>query len=105
MASTPLSATVLSHFYTKNEKFNLVKTLGVLIGFFGGLGHLALASAFKLGDTGSVLPFDFLRLVWAALLGFFFFREIPDVWTYVGGILIFLSASYIAIKESNRKLI
>ena len=35
MASTPLSATVLSHFYTKNEKFNLVKTLGVLIGFFG----------------------------------------------------------------------
>ena len=35
MASTPLSATVLSHFYTKNEKFNLVKTFGVLIGFFG----------------------------------------------------------------------
>ena len=35
MASTPLSATVLSHFYTKNEKFNLIKTFGVLIGFFG----------------------------------------------------------------------
>jgi len=35
MATTPLSATVLSHFYTKNEKFNLVKTFGVLIGFFG----------------------------------------------------------------------
>ncbi|MDC0074115.1 DMT family transporter [Alphaproteobacteria bacterium] len=77
----------------------------ILIGFFGGVGHLALASAFKLGDTGSVLPFDFLRLVWAALLGFFFFREIPDIWTYVGGILIFLSASYLAIKESKRRLI
>ena len=35
MATTPLSATVLSHFYTKNEKFNLIKTFGVLIGFFG----------------------------------------------------------------------
>ena len=35
MATTPLSATVLSHFYTKNEKFNLVKTFGILIGFFG----------------------------------------------------------------------
>jgi len=35
MATTPLSATVLSHFYTKNEKFNLIKTFGVLVGFFG----------------------------------------------------------------------
>ena len=35
MATTPLSATVLSHFYTINEKFNLIKTFGVLIGFFG----------------------------------------------------------------------
>ena len=35
MASTPLSATVLAHFFTKNEKINLVKSLGVLIGFSG----------------------------------------------------------------------
>ena len=35
MASTPLSATILAHFYTKNEKINYTKTIGVLIGFFG----------------------------------------------------------------------
>jgi len=35
MATTPLSSTILGHFYTKNEKFNFVKTLGVLIGFAG----------------------------------------------------------------------
>ena len=35
MSTTPLSSTVLGHFYTKNEKFNLVKTTGILIGFFG----------------------------------------------------------------------
>ena len=35
MSTTPLSSTVLGHFYTKNEKFNLVKTIGVLIGFAG----------------------------------------------------------------------
>jgi len=35
MASTPLSATVLAHFFTKNEKINLIKILGVLIGFSG----------------------------------------------------------------------
>ena len=35
MATTPLSATVLSHFFTQNEKFNLIKSLGILIGFSG----------------------------------------------------------------------
>ena len=35
MASTPLSATVLAHFFTDNEKINLKKILGVLVGFSG----------------------------------------------------------------------
>ena len=35
MASTPLSATVLAHFFTKNEKINFTKTFGVLLGFSG----------------------------------------------------------------------
>jgi len=35
MSTTPLSSTVLAHFYTKNEKFNFVKTIGILIGFSG----------------------------------------------------------------------
>ena len=35
MSTTPLSSTVLGHFYTKNEKFNSIKTIGILIGFSG----------------------------------------------------------------------
>ena len=35
MASTPLSATLLAHFFTKNEKINFVKVVGVLVGFSG----------------------------------------------------------------------
>ena len=35
MSTTPLSSTVLAHFYTKNEKFNIIKTIGILIGFSG----------------------------------------------------------------------
>ena len=35
MSTTPLSSTVLGHFYTKNEKFNFIKTFGILIGFSG----------------------------------------------------------------------
>ena len=35
MASTPLSASALAHFFTKNEKINLTKSTGILIGFSG----------------------------------------------------------------------
>ena len=35
MASTPLTAATLAHFFTKNEKINLVKSIGVLVGFSG----------------------------------------------------------------------
>ena len=35
MSTTPLSSTVLGHFYTTNEKFNFIKTFGILIGFSG----------------------------------------------------------------------
>ena len=35
MSTTPLSSTVLGHFYLKNEKFNFLKTIGILIGFSG----------------------------------------------------------------------
>ncbi len=35
MASTPLTATVLAHFFTKKEKINFTKIVGILLGFFG----------------------------------------------------------------------
>jgi len=35
MASTPLSASVLAHFFIKNEKINLIKIMGIMIGFSG----------------------------------------------------------------------
>ena len=35
MSTTPLSSTILAHFFTKNEKFNFIKTFGILIGFSG----------------------------------------------------------------------
>ncbi len=35
MSTTPLSSTILGHFYTKNEKFNFMKTFGIMIGFSG----------------------------------------------------------------------
>lgn len=75
----------------------------LLIGVLGAAGHLALAQAFKEADTTAVMPFDFLRLIWASILGFIIFSEVPDIWTWAGGSVIFGSAIYIAFREARRK--
>ena len=35
MSTTPMSGSILAHFFTKNEKITLLKSIGILIGFFG----------------------------------------------------------------------
>ena len=58
--------------------------------------------AFAIGDVGAVAPFDFTRLPFAIGIGFFAFAQIPDIWTIVGGIVIFVSSIYAGRSESRR---
>ncbi len=74
-----------------------------LMGGCGTLGHLCTAQAFREADATAVLPLDFTRLLWASLLGYFIFAEIPSIWTWVGGTVIFASAIYIALREAKVK--
>jgi drug/metabolite transporter (DMT)-like permease len=46
---------------------------------------------------------DFTRLLWASLLGFIIFNEIPDVWTWIGGAVIFAAVTYVALQERGRR--
>jgi drug/metabolite transporter (DMT)-like permease len=72
----------------------------VLMGSVGTTGHLCLAQAFREADATTVLPFDFLRLIWASLLGYFLFGQVPEVLVYVGGAIIFASTVYLAYREA-----
>lgn len=71
------------------------------VGAAGTLGHVAFAQAFKLAEMSAVLPLDFLRLVWASAFGFIVFAEVPTAVSWLGGLVIFASASYIAFRESQ----
>ncbi|MBC93621.1 MAG: RNA polymerase subunit sigma-54 [Rhodospirillaceae bacterium] len=72
-----------------------------IMGMFGTAGQFALAQALRLADTAVVLPIDFFRLVWASLFGYFLFAEVPDIFTWIGGIMIFTGATYLALRERN----
>jgi drug/metabolite transporter (DMT)-like permease len=70
---------------------------------FGTVAQTLMNQSLKLADTSVVLPVDFTKLIWAALLGFLVFGEVPDIYTWTGGLLIFASTTYIAIRESRLK--
>lgn len=71
----------------------------VVIGVIGTAAQLALAEALKRAETTFVLPFEFLRLIWAALFGYLFFAEFPDIYVWMGGFVIFASTVYLAYRE------
>lgn len=80
----------------------MVWALLVIIGVIGTAGQLALAEALKRADATFVLPFDFLRLIWAAGFGYLLFAEIPDTYTWIGGAVIFASTFYLAYRERQK---
>ena len=77
--------------------------IALLCGLFGTLGHWLLTSAFRLADISAAQPVKFLDLIWATLLGFLVFSEIPERATLAGAAVIFLATSWIARVETKRR--
>jgi len=65
------------------------------------VAHITLVKAMSLADASAVLPFDFARLPFAALLGWLAFGEISDIWTWIGAAVIFVSGIYIGRRETQ----
>ena len=93
---------ILSLFYWENINLNQL-IIFTLMGASGLLSHWCLAQAFKMSDTTFVMPLQFTKLIWASLIGLFLFAEQPDIWTWVGGVIIFISVVYITYREAFKK--
>ncbi|MFL1461175.1 DMT family transporter [Roseococcus sp. DSY-14] len=77
--------------------------MALLCGFLGTLGHWLLTSAFRLADISAAQPVKFLDLLWAAVLGWLVFAEVPERATLVGALVIFAATTWIARVEARRK--
>ena len=71
----------------------------LLIGVFGTVAQVSLSQSLKEADPTAVLPFDFLKMIWASVIGYFFFFETPDAFTWIGAAVIFSSGMLIAVRE------
>lgn len=62
--------------------------LFLFAGVLGTVGHLILTFAFSRADASSIAPAEYTSLVWAALIGFALFAEVPTVYTFAGSAMI-----------------
>ena len=74
-----------------------------LMGLLGNVAQMSRTQAYRFSDLSALAPLDFVRLLWMALFGFVFFGEVPDVWTWAGGVVIFSSSTYIALREHQQR--
>lgn len=65
------------------------------------VAHTLMIEAFRRGEATLVAPFKYSSLLWATLLGYLFFGELPDLWTLAGAFIIVLSGLYVFRREAQ----
>lgn len=71
-----------------------------LVGVVGTFAHLCFTRALRAADASAIVPIDFARLVFVAIIGIVVFDQIPSVWTWVGAAVIFASGVYVVRREA-----
>ena len=71
----------------------------VTIGLCGGIAHLLLTESYRLAPASLVAPFDYTSMVWAFLLGYFFFSELPTVHVFIGAAIIAAAGLFVIWRE------
>jgi len=72
-----------------------------LIGALAATGQFCMIRSLTVGEATAVAPLDYTRLLFAAVIGYFFFAETPDVWTWVGAGIVISASVYIAQREAR----
>lgn len=115
LAKTEPTRVIMFYYAFWNALFALVPTLFIwvqpegwewamltLIGFLGISGQALITKGLTLGDASALAPLDYSRIIYAAMIGFFLFGEIPGVWSFAGMAIIVASSIYLVMTEKKR---
>jgi drug/metabolite transporter (DMT)-like permease len=75
-----------------------------LLSLTGAVGHLLLIKALECAPASVLQPFNFTLLVWATLMGYIVFNNLPDMWTLIGGAVVVASGLYTIYRERQRNV-
>tara|TARA_Y100000590_G_scaffold135543_1_gene155039 strand:+ start:1483 stop:2334 length:852 start_codon:yes stop_codon:yes gene_type:complete len=87
-----------------NPTFNQWSLLA-LMGIFACLGHFFLILSLKYADASKLAPFGYFEIVTNVMLGYYFFGDFPNYWTWTGLTIIVFSGIYISIRDRSSVLL
>jgi len=70
-----------------------------LMGIFACLGHLLLIYSLRYADASKLAPFGYFEIITNIILGYYFFKDFPDLWTFAGLFIIISSGIYVFRRE------
>jgi len=76
----------------------------VSVGFLGGLGHIFLTESYRYAPASIIAPFDYTSMVWALVLGYFLFGELPTQMIIAGSAIIAASGMFVIWRERQLAL-
>ena len=99
MLMTPMSLAAAVFVWDWPEPHQIIWLIMIRVLSTGS--QLIGTQALKEGDMNVLLPLDFFKLIWSSIISYVFFSEIPGIYTWIGGTMIFAGATYIAFRESK----
>jgi len=75
----------------------------VLVGFVGISGQALITHGLSQGDATVLVPLDYSRIVYSAIIGYLLFSEVPGPWSFAGMALIVGASLYLVLTEKRRK--
>ena len=71
----------------------------ILMGLFACLGHILLIYSLKYADASKLAPFGYIEIVPNIILGYYFFNDFLDLWSFLGLFIIIFSGLYVIRRE------
>ena len=115
LATTEPTRAIMFYYAFCNALFSLIPTIWlwvtpdwselallVLVGFLGISGQGMITHGWTLGDVTALVPLDYSRIVYSAVLGYLVFGEVPGPWSFAGMAMIVASSLYLVLTERRR---
>ena len=71
----------------------------VLIGILGGIGQILMTQSYRFADTSIIAPFEYTTMIWALVLGWFLFGDLPAPTVTLGGVIVAAAGLFVLWRE------
>jgi drug/metabolite transporter (DMT)-like permease len=73
----------------------------IVCGIIGGIGGLCITGASKILESSEFAPIQYVQLVAGFIMGYLFFRDLPDTFEIIGSLIIVFSGLFIIYRENK----